>query len=335
VKLAFDWDASSYFGWGVYGINLALECAKRGVETTCTNVVRADQLALDPLRLKALAPFIKRSNSQQRLPRDAVLFHTLGNEMMVERPRGCRIGVVFFEQPLSPMAIKRAREYDLIIAGSTWNADILKSLRIETRFLIQGVDRSLFHPGPRRDLFPGRFLIFSGGKAEPRKGQDIVAKAFRIFAKRHSDAMLIAAWHSPWPQLADGMDLDLSDLAGQVIDIGAVPNSRMAGIYRECHVGLFPNRIEGGTNLVAMELIACGIPAIVSANTGHLDLLRLTGARPVYPMPGTGEPDIEHILDNLERAYGGDLAAGRDELPGWDHTAAGLIEAAAQIGASE
>ena len=36
---------------------------------------------------------------------------------------------------------------------------------------------------------------------------------------------------------------------------------------------LFPNRCESGTNLVAMEAMAAGIPVILSNNSGHLDLI--------------------------------------------------------------
>ena len=38
-----------------------------------------------------------------------------------------------------------------------------------------------------------RFLIFSGGKMELRKGQDIVLAAFKIFARRHPEATLVTA----------------------------------------------------------------------------------------------------------------------------------------------
>src|SRR5207249_2993783 len=47
----------------------------------------------------------------------------------------------------------------------------------------------------RRD----RFTIFSGGKLEYRKGQDIVVAAFREFHRRHPDSRLMIAWHNHWP----------------------------------------------------------------------------------------------------------------------------------------
>jgi glycosyltransferase involved in cell wall biosynthesis len=47
----------------------------------------------------------------------------------------------------------------------------------------------------------------------------------------------------------------------------------MPSVLQEMNVAVFPNRAEGGTNLVAMECMACGLPVILSGNTGHLDLI--------------------------------------------------------------
>jgi glycosyltransferase involved in cell wall biosynthesis len=60
---------------------------------------------------------------------------------------------------------------------------------------------------------------------------------------------------------------------GQILDLGAVPNREKPSILCEMDVAVFPNRCEGGTNLVAMECMACGLPVILSRNTGHLDLI--------------------------------------------------------------
>jgi len=335
MRIALDWQISSFFGWGVYGLNVAMEWAK-DPSIEASGIIRSfDDIVIDKLRKRTLLPFVQRSLAT---PEDAILIHSLGNEFDGYLTQPSNIGAIFFEQPLSPEAIERAKRYDIIITGSTWNEEILRSHGLTSvRTLIQGVDRSLFHPAPRRDLYPGRFLIFSGGKAEPRKGQDIVVRAFRIFARRHPEAMLVTAWHSPWPHLAAGMDLDLSEFADRVIDVGQVPNGQMAPVYRECHVGLFPNRCEGGTNLVAMEAIACGVPAIISQCTGHIDLIRLAPMS-VWPVncinSYTMEPDdpnLDEILHGLECAFDGKLNTGLHKLPGWDHTAEGLIAVAREI----
>jgi glycosyltransferase involved in cell wall biosynthesis len=87
-------------------------------------------------------------------------------------------------------------------------------------------------------------------------------------------------------------------------------------ILREADVALFPNRAEGGTNLVAMESLACGIPTILSANTGHLDLIATDNCYPLrtqrlvagnaeyHGTAGWGESDIDEIVAMLEAVYG-------------------------------
>jgi len=337
VKVACDWDVSPFFGWGVYGLNLALEWSHgdAGVESWTYGKVWLD--GVDALRARALRPFLQRCRRQPE--QFDVRLRALGNSLAGTEALGdsdADVGVIFFEMPLSAAAVARAKRFELIITGSSWNEQVLRARGVENVCtVLQGVDPTLFHPAPRRGLFPGKFVIFSGGKAEPRKGQDIVVKAFRIFAQKHPEAMLVTAWHSPWPQLAAGMDLDLRQFADRVIDVGAVPNALMPQVLRECDVALFPNRAEGGTNLVAMEAIACGLRTILSQNTGHFDLLGYHGTtalRRQKPSPvwsEWGESDIEETLDKLEGAFD---RAGWPRTPSempltWSNTAAGLLAA--------
>ena len=42
------------------------------------------------------------------------------------------------------------------------------------------------------------FVIFSGGKFEFRKGQDIVIKAFRHLQDKYRDVNLITSWFNSW-----------------------------------------------------------------------------------------------------------------------------------------
>jgi len=185
-------------------------------------------------------------------------------------------------------------------------------------------------------MFGDRFVVFSGGKLEFRKAQDIVLAAFRIFHERHPEALLVAAWHNPWPESARSMEASPHAKSAPAIDgngellvaewirefgipddavvhVGWASNLQMPRLLREAHVGLFPNRCEGGTNLVAMEAMACGVPCILSANTGHLDLIR-DGI--CYPLSdqipckcendatgGWGESSVEEAVEQLEKVY--------------------------------
>jgi glycosyltransferase involved in cell wall biosynthesis len=250
-------------------------------------------------------------------------------------------GLIFLEDTRFPAeAVERARRYSLIVAGSSWNAEVLRQHGLSrVRTVLQGVDPHLFYPRPREDRFPGRFVVFSGGKLEYRKGQDLVIAAFRRFQRRHPEALLLVAWHNFQRRALTGLEstghvegLPSVALDGRlrirewlaengvppesVVDLGPIPNQRLAPILREADVALFPNRCEGGTNLAAMECLASGVPTLLSCNTGHLDLIDPLHCYPlraqgrVQPVPrdagveGWGESEVEEMLEHLERVYG-------------------------------
>jgi glycosyltransferase involved in cell wall biosynthesis len=353
-----NWGVSSYYGWGVYGLNLALAWANDpDVGLMGALPINIPDLALDPVQMRALTPFLQdsaRLSAQiQRWQGEAATVqgpmltslssalripHTLGKALAGEPT----LGVTFFETAvLDEAAVRAARAYPLIVTGSTWNEQVLRSYGLtNVRTILQGVDPNLFHPAARVNYAGDRFLVFSGGKLEHRKGQDIALVAFRRFAERHPEALLVASWHSPWPQFA--RSIDKTSLAAPVVfdaqgrldaaawaaangirpenflDAGKTPNPLLPQLYRQMDVGLFPNRCEGGTNLVAMECMACGVPVILSANSGHLDLiqgdncyvLESQGAVTDTPLaashgdvPGWGESSVDEAVARLEEAY--------------------------------
>jgi glycosyltransferase involved in cell wall biosynthesis len=358
-----NWSISSFFGWGVYGLNLVLNWAgDPDIEPVGSLPIDPNQIAVDALRKRRLEPFLAdsahfvdrlRQGHQGRPVRVNVpVLSSLGEGFAShsgahggEIAGEPNIGVVFFETPqMSPEAVEKAKSYSLIVTGSTWNEKILREYGIASvKTVIQGVDPTMFHPAPRLGVMPGRFLIFSGGKLELRKGQDLAMAAFTRFAKTHPEALLVTAWHSPWPQFARTLDQSQcaapmvftpegkADVVGwasangvnpdQILDLGSVPNAFMPPILREMDAALFPNRSEGGTNLVAMECMACGVPTILSANTGHMDLIedgacyplnqqrQLAGiAAGVGATSGWGESSVDEIVARLEEIY-----ANRDE----------------------
>lgn len=386
--LVINWSLTSFHGWGVYGLNLALNLANDPDLILASGLpVQSKQLAIDRLSEKALERTIQASTNlaAQLAPYENGSAQTSGpmlvglngamatvrvahNVLLTGKPN---IGVIFMEtEKLAPDALERARAYDLIVAGSTWNEEVLRANGVEkVTTVLQGIDPALFHPAPRRGFLSNRFLVFSGGKLERRKGQDIVLAAFKVFAARHPDALLVTAWHSPFPQVArtvDGSGLAAPVIfrpdnsldtrgwavangisADQVLDIGMTPNAMMPQILREMDVAVFPNRCEGGTNLVAMEAMACGVPTILSRNTGHLDLIEgencyaltrqgpLRGADTERPeMSGWLESDVDEVVEALEAAYADREEARRRGLAGaetlarltWARTAQAMRE---------
>jgi glycosyltransferase involved in cell wall biosynthesis len=352
--LLFQWGVSTLYGWGIIGLNLLRHWqAATGMPVYCGGKIHLDSLGgMDPLALRALMPtLIENSDLRDRWPAifaetgrfNGIVLHSLGNRLSgATRPRDGGLtgritgAAVFFEDTILPDAAAVANEYAVIIAGSSWNEERLRAAGVENvAIVIQGIDPSVFHPAPRSGALAGRFAVFSGGKLEYRKAQDLVLLAFRAFASRHREAVLVTAWHSPWPSLAvtlnrnaelTPIDLDAEGkvncaawaaanglAAEQFIDVGSVPNHLMARVLRETDIALFPSRCEGGTNLVAMECMASGIPTIVSDNTGHRDLVA-TGAPyalnrqgPVtmqdFGTDGWGESDVDEMVETLERVW--------------------------------
>ena len=105
-----------------------------------------------------------------------------------------------------------------MVTGSEWNAQALRKVLPNVETILQGVDPSIFNDshleakreggaaGPEgpswlEEKVAGRFVVFSGGKLELRKGQDIVISAFRDFSRTHTEALLVTAWYSGWPKV--------------------------------------------------------------------------------------------------------------------------------------
>lgn len=351
AAIGIGWQVGVPSGWGTYGVNLALELARRGIAPEIFSI--AQRLTLRPEDAAVLDPHLRRqAGNRARVTADAPLaldypfLHALGDKFAFGGPLTSvhgrpDIALTFFESAQIPAdAIEMAKRFAVVVAGSTWNAELMTRQGVaNVRNCPQGVDLTLFHPeaaAARR--FKGRFVVFAGGKLEYRKGQDLTVAAFKRFHDRHPDALLLAAWHSPWPQAAQslaasthvaappGLAADGAlDVAGWVgangvpmdafFDLGRLSNAESAAILGMADVALLPSRCEGGTNLVAMECMACGVPVILSRNTGHLDLMTSDncyaldlqipiGAVTGRPdMDGWGESSVEEIVAKLEQAY--------------------------------
>jgi len=247
----------------------------------------------------------------------------------------------FFENELTERSVENARRFDLIFAGCSWCCQRMEERGIHNHVkLIQGVDAALFQPATAPPVAPwkDRFVLFSGGKFEIRKGQDLVLKAFQMLAPKYRDMWLINAWFNPWPGSVETMaaspHIECSSGVGSwedqmrrlyvanrlpvdhIITLPLLAHEEMVQVYAMSHVGVFPNRCEGGTNLVLMEYMACGKPAIASFTSGHCDVvntettLLLRTLRPFNLMNPEGqtiarweEPALDELVAQIEYAY--------------------------------
>lgn len=332
------------FGWGICGKNLTRELARLSPVRLVTSPFEAGDVG-DELEYAELRRFlIDRDAARLRAAAGPVFQAITGPTLLPMAPeiRGTRnVGYVFIEHSMLPAAsLDNARKhFDLVVAGSTWCQEVLRAHGLEqTVAVLQGVDPTIFNMYEnRKSFFEDRFVVFSGGKFELRKGQDIVIRAFRVLQQRHDDVVLVNAWFNHWedsfrtmaasPHIefvyqdgdhctainrllsANGIDLE------KVVTLPAKSQLAMARIYKNTDCGLFPNRCEGGTNLALMEYMACGKPAIVSNSSGHRDVanegnaLLLKSLQPLAVAMGGqtttlwDEPSLEEAIEALEWAY--------------------------------
>ncbi|MGB0695478.1 MAG: glycosyltransferase family 4 protein [Rhodospirillaceae bacterium] len=355
MKIGIGWQVGLPSGWGTYGMNLTLRLVTQGHQPVPLSL--AQQVSVTPLELRLLERPIQAFRMTQklmelhgRLDLPHCVLHGLGDQLLFaglsDRMQGIPdIGVLFMESATVPEEnLERAKALPLIITGSSWNQRVLEGLGLtNARFCPQGIEPSLFHPAPRAGMLPkDRFVIFSGGKLEFRKGQDILIAAFREFQRAHPDALLVTAWTNLWqssletlkssrhvsglPTLDERGKLGVHEWlvanglpADSIVDLGPVANSAMPRLLGEADLAVFPNRCEGGTNLVAMEAMACGVPCILSANTGHFDLIDKHNDVPTAyaidrqidigevtgtpRLKGWGETTVEDLVATMERAY--------------------------------
>ena len=350
MVIEFGWPASTNTGWGLIAYHLALGLHRHGAE-----------IVLPKSEIHEVTPVLRPLLEQMQQPRNPmehrVRIDAWGNHWpaFVEMPNRARVLFAVFEDTAIPdKAIDDLHRYDLVLTPSQWAHDILQARCVDSTVWHQGYDDTVFFPAPRRRP-EGPIYVFSGGKLEFRKGQDIVVEAFKRFREtpEGKDAVLVTAWQNPWPKTMEGIWLSgyvkgvpaqrngMLDIASwleangvprsAVIDLGYPNQAQMAQAIRECDVAVFPNRCEGATNMVIPEVMACEIPTIVGAWAGQRDL----GGLPTFPITdyatvvhrcslfggtdGWGEGNPEHFVDAMQRLAtdGKGFAAGYPVAPNY------------------
>lgn len=351
-QVLLNWPAyRNASGWSLVSLNLFQQWARDAdIQPLLRAPLGPENLqGNDPLRLRAIEPAAVDSNEFlaaltgagiELRERGVLVIDALGNGLTAvdAASTGLRnVGRCIFENTRVVEPAARLAKYDSILCASNWAAGVLRALSDKPVTMIhEGIDHAQFFPGPRSGVLdPGCFYVFSGGKIEYRKAHDLVLLAFREFAARHDDAVLVAAWHSPWPQLSAGFQGRLRaplqrNAAGtleivrwvvengidarQFIELPPMPNPLLPAVLREMDCAIQVSRCEACTNLPANEAMACGVPVILADNTGTRDLIaadncvRVAAPDPVVPPPGWGtdgwgECRVEEIVAALETLY--------------------------------
>jgi glycosyltransferase involved in cell wall biosynthesis len=380
-KLFLVMDHGTTHGWGNCGRYLASELSRLTQLYYVTNPFKLEDIGdveqYERLCQCYLPPekLIQLKNGQSRTDIDAPVIHTIGGikfrPWLTDMKGSKTVGYTFFEENVISLEDLRWADdfYDIIAVGSSWCEKVLKHHGLKkTRTIIQGVDPLIFRRKGEKQRYLDSFVIFSGGKFELRKGQDIVMRAVKILQERYPDVLLVTSWYNHWLQSMNTMaaspyikyqkPLDsygntmkqmvaINGLDPQrVVILPPLSNSLMPEVYRDSDIGFFPNRCEGGTNLVLMEYMACGRPVVASNLTGHQDVLDaqyacLVHAKSLLNIQKDGrviarwaDPDLDEAVAHLDWAYHnrddlramGQLAATGMSFFTWQKAAKGFLD---------
>ncbi len=340
----------SFHGWGVCGKYIVKELSRITEVRLVTEGFDMNAIG-DELDFRLLQRTLVSDREQQwitsgqPLEVDYPVLQAINNitgSSNYPRLRGTNnVGYTFFENNiLSASYIENSvKFFDTVVTGSGWCEEVLRSYGLRhVTTVIQGIDPTIFNPlYNEKEYLRDHFVVFSGGKFELRKGQDIVIRAYKVLQDRYKDTVLVNSWFNQWPASMHTMAAsphirfspaadDYIALINQIlgdngIDIGRVitlplyPNIMMPRLYKNTDIGLFPNRCEGGTNLVMMEYMACGKPVIASFSSGHKDVmtddncLKLANLRSItianneQNVATWDEPDLEEAVAKLDWAY--------------------------------
>jgi glycosyltransferase involved in cell wall biosynthesis len=172
-----------------------------------------------------------------------------------------------------------------------------------------------------------------------RKGQDLVLRAVKIMQDKYPDVWLVNCWYNLWPAstrlMSYSSHIRFEHREGEswtrtmqrtyetngldrrrIVTCELMPQGLQRDLFARSDIGLFPNRCEGGTNLVLMEYMACAKPVIVSNTSGHKDMvhagnaLLLNALSPFNLVDAKGtlvgrwqEPSLDEVVARLEFAY--------------------------------
>jgi len=137
--------------------------------------------------------------------------------------------------------------------------------------------------------------LLSVGSIVPRKGFDVLIAALATL-KDLPWRLTIAGDRTRDPAAAARLDADIlaNDLGDRVVVLGAVPDERIAALYREADLFVLASRFEG-YGMALAEAIAYGVP--VASTTG--------GAIPEAVPPGAGvlvaPDDVPALAQALRR----------------------------------
>lgn len=201
--------------------------------------------------------------------------------------------------------------FDVIIVPSRFNQALFKKNGIENvETMIQGTDN--FEISNPTSEYPFTFLHYNSFSDNGRKGWDLVAKAFLNVFGRYPKIQLILKGRNH----DNDKDIDSIPKTPNIqIIVEDMNRLELTVLQNQTHCFVFPSRGEG-IGLTPLEMMARGIPTIVSNGSGMkeyasfgIPLNHLSNVPAIYPRmtfdktPHWHEPNLFELEDKMFYAY--------------------------------
>ncbi|MCK4822452.1 glycosyltransferase family 4 protein, partial [bacterium] len=300
-KIYIQMPVGNFYGWAICGKNVLTEMNEIA-DIAYVPLPKYNQCKRDYTTDSLVTKLTEKPNGE-----DFNYLQSIDNSRPQLHLRGKKnVGYMFYEATImEDDFVDALKGYDIIATGSDWNSQVCRDHGIKNVVTIhQGIDLKLFRHQPKQ-FFGDKFVIFSGGKLEHRKAQDIVAYVVGKMQKKYPDVLLVTNWGNLFKSKESSQE-DFNKIRDylipdQTIMTEIISQSELVKYIGESDIGFFPNRSEGGTNLVMMEYMACSKTVVANTARGQADVLDDEHA---YCISGKTEDDlIDEAIEALEWAY--------------------------------
>lgn len=193
-------------------------------------------------------------------------------ELLSEEHRrwGCRL------PPVAPHWNRRAAEMmplvDYVLSPSTFVTNTFLARGFKPEQILKNiypVDLTCFAPPPQPRPKDRPLTIISTGSLSLRKGTPYMLEAFRLVHRRHPSARFLLS-----RLVGDSVTSILPKYRDLPIDWSpGLPHAQLAERLRSADIFVLPS-IEEGLVRTAIEAMACGLPVVLTPNTGANDFVQ-------------------------------------------------------------
>lgn len=265
----------------------------------------------------------------------------------------------YWEESLIPQKwVAEFNTLDGIIVPTCFVKNVLEDSGVNSRIEVipPGINIEQFNGDIKPIVLDtgGKFLFLNIGSGFPRKGIDILIKAFTEEFSREDDVCLILkTFPNIHNKVADQIENIKRNDRPQIIHIDRdLSNKDVVALYRRCNCFVSPTRGEG-FGLPIAEAMLCKIPVIATNYGGHLDFCNDNNSYLInyklvpskshlqseYEIVGSmwAEPEVQHLRYLMRAIYRNrDSAEVKDKIDAahdciknnftWDVSAKSVVE---------